>query len=165
MKTRKMPKNRREKIQVPLSHPLGRAFLFALVCHPGSGHVAQLCAPGRSEAGGQGMTETPDSPMSQHQPWTLVPRGINVKEGLETNRWHLPSPAGSFRHGEDQVPTDTLSRSSHAHLSTPQPIPGATVWRCPLLQGAASALSQLVAVTSVQNAYIGSISGSVWLEA
>lgn len=97
MKTRKMPKNRREKIQVPLSHPLRRAFLFALVCHPGSGHVAQLCAPGRSEAGGQGMTETPDSPMSQHQPWTLVPRGINVKEGLETNRWHLPFSSWLFQ--------------------------------------------------------------------
>lgn len=46
------------------------------------------------------MTETPDSPMSQPQPWTLVPRRITGEEGLEANRWRLPFSGWLFETGQ-----------------------------------------------------------------
>lgn len=135
MRIRKISKSRRRETHVPLPHPLRRALLFALLHHPGFGRAARRCASGGGEAGGQCVTET----LSPSTNLGYLGHGDTWERGSQNQQVAPPFPrvlAGSSRRqAGHQVPA--TSPSSHQLLTCPRPrpLPGAAVWKCPLLQG------------------------------
>lgn len=105
------------------------------------------------------MTESPDSPMSQHQPWVLVPRGIDGKKGREANRWHLLFPSWLFHRSGIRCPQ--IPSQGHHMPTCPHPSPS----RRPQRGGAPASGGCMWLEASVQNASVGSMSGSAWPEA